>query len=704
MAEHYQFTGGQFDPVEQIDVLPEQEAVNAKIERSEAEYFESLRKNDRDRVNDTIDFYKKLGLVSEKGAQLAKKLDEDQDKRDQAAGAIAAINSPIDYNGLQALLNEEKNIDQQDLELAKIANSVENETGSYILSSEIRGLSNRAQYYFVKETLLREAKDYKQFKLTARDKVYITIDTGDGDQLVSYGKIEGIETRQPQNSAEADALDAKIRAEFVSRFAGINKILLQQTVKAEIDAVDFADKGARDQEFERLAKERDALTQRESIITNIRASSPENARKVLDHEVAILAATEFEGDMSLARIKMADLLVEMVLKKEITLFEALSLVSHKTAYRGSNKPEDMTIFKEWKNLESRLMKANSTNMQEEEENTKNAMLAEIEEFKKIENPTIETRADFIRGLSLRYPGVAIPEEGYNIVYGYTDDDAMRQKLLRVRKANNGKIPEMYMEGASPTIYKEFETDIIRNDQAEIGSVSEFSMATQTFIRNRVANGVELELGEGKATTLEYDVLLENASEHFRLDYNAALIAEGDPYKALQIAKGNLIKNMENEKYRTEFSRFTYKDDNKNKQDTLVKALELIKPSTGNWRTVKLPVTDEDLQELKDWAEGGGKTPVPSYYATLAFRNGIYAKEFASAQASLHGYKAPEVDTKALEKIPPNVLLLLVKNPTPVKVDIAKVTYEDTLEENIDNEEYVKQWVKKTNLRPELLWF
>jgi len=701
MAEHYQFTGGQYQPVEQIDVLPEQQAVNAKIERSEAEYFESLRKNDRDKVNDTIDFYKKLGLVSEKGAQLAKKLDEDQDKRDQAAGAIAAINSPIDHVGLQALLNEEENINKQDLELAKIANSVENETGSYILSSEIRGLSNRAQYYFVKDTLLREAKDYKKYKLTARDTVFITVDTGDGDQLVSYGNVEG--ARQPQNSAEADALDAKIRAEFVSRFAGINKILLQETVKAEIDAVDFADKSQRDTEFETLAKEKDALIQRESIITNIRAN-PENARKVLDHEVSILAATEFEGDMSLARIKMGDLLVEMVLNKEITLFEALSLVSHKTAYRGSNKDEDMTIFKEWKTLESRLMQANSTNMQEEEENTKNAMLAEIEEFKKIENPTIETRADFIRGLTLRYPGVAIPEEGYNIVYGYIDDDAMRQKLDRVLLANNNKIPEIYMEGASPTIYKVYNDKIIRNDQAEIADVSQFSMATQTFIRNRVANGVELELGEGKATTLEYDVLLQNASEDFRLDYNAALLAEGDPAKALQIAKGNLIKNMDSEDYRTKNSRFVTIGDNTEKQDTLVKALELIKPSSGNWRTVKLPVTDDDLLELKNWAEGGGETPVPSYYATLAFRNGIYAKELASAQASLHGYKAPEVDTEALEKIPPSVLKLLIKNPTPVKHEIAKVTYEDTLEKNISNEEYVNQWVKKTNLRPELLWF
>ena len=65
----------------------------------------------------------------------------------------------------------------------------------------------------------------------------------------------------------------------------------------------------------------------------------------------------------------------------------------------------------------------------------------IEEFKKVENPTVETRAGFIRYLRTTYPDMPIPEDGYNIVYGYKDDDAMRQILESKRAANGGFIVE-----------------------------------------------------------------------------------------------------------------------------------------------------------------------------------------------------------------------------------------------------------------------
>ena len=42
MTDSYQFQGGTFDPVEQVDVLPEMERVNAKIERSVNEFFDKI--------------------------------------------------------------------------------------------------------------------------------------------------------------------------------------------------------------------------------------------------------------------------------------------------------------------------------------------------------------------------------------------------------------------------------------------------------------------------------------------------------------------------------------------------------------------------------------------------------------------------------------------------------------------------------------
>ena len=323
MSSSYQFTGGQYQTVDQVDVLPEQEAVNAKIERSENEYFESLRQNDRNRVADSVAFWKEAGKFSNSAKGLADKLYKDQKEADMAKGAIAAMNSDLDYEGLQRLLFEEEDMKAQDVKLAGVGKQVENETGSYILGQEIRNMSGWERYSFVKNIMLREGKDYKKYKLTAKQTAIITVDNGNGDETVSYSGAEG--TRKPQNSAEADAIDAKIRGDFAARFKGINPTLIQATIKTEVDAVDNADKNTRDQEFETLAKERDEYNQRLDLVDNIRAN-PADGRATVEHQVQILAV-KYDGDVSLARMELGDMLVDAVDKGELSLTEAIATVS-----------------------------------------------------------------------------------------------------------------------------------------------------------------------------------------------------------------------------------------------------------------------------------------------------------------------------------------------------------------------------------------
>ena len=145
----YEFQGGRYETVEQVDVLPEQEAVNAKIERSESEYFDGLRQNDRNRVADSIDFWNKAGKFSDSAKGLANKLYEDQKEADMARGAIAAINSPMDYEGLQKLLFEEEDMKAQDVQFATIGKNAEKTSGSYIIGQEIRNLSGWEKYSFL---------------------------------------------------------------------------------------------------------------------------------------------------------------------------------------------------------------------------------------------------------------------------------------------------------------------------------------------------------------------------------------------------------------------------------------------------------------------------------------------------------------------------------------------------------------------------
>ena len=66
MSSSYDFQGGSYDPVTQTDVVPEMEADYANIERSENEFFQSLRENDRNMANEAGSKLKSLSTLSGK--------------------------------------------------------------------------------------------------------------------------------------------------------------------------------------------------------------------------------------------------------------------------------------------------------------------------------------------------------------------------------------------------------------------------------------------------------------------------------------------------------------------------------------------------------------------------------------------------------------------------------------------------------------
>ena len=685
MTDSYSFQGGTFDPVDQVDVMPEQEADNARIERSENEYFDALRKNDQREVDNTANLWKSLGKFSKSVEGFADEVYKKRKEEDMAKGAIAAVNSPYNYEDLNMLFNEEEDMKNQDIELSRIGGEVEQETGRFVLGKEIRDMSGWELHSFKKNMLLREAGNYTEFKRASRTTAFVTID----GEKVGYG--EGM--RPPANDAEADGLDGKIRAQFVSRYGWASPVLLQATIKKEIDRVDTADQQARNTEFDTKAKELRKTNERLDLVENIKAD-PSGGRSSVDHWVAT-NLHNYGNSKELTRRAFSDVLVSAVQEGDIPLHQALATVQHGILHRGTKKTEDMTIFKEWRDLESRLMEANTKYMDDTEDDRKNAMLADIEAFKTIENPTVATRADFIRGLNDKYPGMAIPDEGYNIVYGYKDDDQMEQYLERVAAGNGGVVTEKHLEGASPKIRNDWRTKTVADNQSQIGSVADLGTGQVKYVRNRVAETLDLVLGEGQTTSLEYDTLLRNTNEAFVAEYNLVLQAEKDPAKAKFMAEQKIISLLGNQAWRNKNTKRVYSNDDVGRQKALNNAQSQIKPATGNWRITKLDVPSEEKEELKAWTLGGGEGPVPSYYAGIAYDNDIFPKELASAQAALHGFEPPQVDYKALEKIPPNVRHLLMYKPTPTKVEIAKKELE--IFKNKDAE-LVPLWKLKRNLR------
>jgi len=695
MSDSYSFTGGNYDPVSQIDVMPEQEAVNAKIERSEAEYFEALRKNDRDRVANTKDLFDALGSLSKSAKNFADAQYKKNREEDEARGAMLALTSDYNYEDIQALIREENNLRMNDINLAKTSNEIEQETGRYVLGQEIQGLSGWAKYSFVKTTLQREAKDYQTYKRTARSSVSVVIDRNGVDTQIGYG--EGME--QPQNEAEADAIDAKIKFEFAKRFVGVNPVLLQATVKGEIDRVDEADRAQRAKEFDDAAKKQDAADQRGELITSIK-SSPMAGRDTITHWIE-KNKFKYGDDIRLARVALKDMLVEAVRSGELTLPEALAAAQEKMPNRGSKDGVDMAHWKEWRTIETDLMEANNEWRTESEDFKENAMLADIEMYKEgAENATAATNAAFVKYLRTEYPGMPIPEEGRQLIYGYKDDTLMTNKFEMIMDKNGGYVTESDLEGASPALKNKMrrEGKVQADSQSKIMSVGEKGTGETKFVKNRAAEALELKVGVGETTSLAFDTLLENLETEYVIAYNRSLALEKDPAKAREMARDAVSRLSVDQKWIGKNSERVYTSVDQERVNQLNAAQRKIKPTSGNWRTEVMPSTKEAREELKTWAAGGGKGPVPTFYSGVAFPNGIHPKAYASAQASLLGYKGPKVDEGA-EKLSPTVKAMLFKNPTSKTHEVAKKELEN--EENMKKENpygLMPLWKKKQNQR------
>ena len=693
MSDSYQFRGGTFDPVDQVDVMPEQQRVNAEIERSENEYFESLRQNDRARVQNTKNLVSALSGLSKSVKGFVDEQAKKQREEDEARGAMLALTSDYNYEDIQTLLNEENNLRNQDINLAKTANEIEQETGRYVLGQEIQGLSGWAQYSFVKNILQKEAGDYQTYKRTARANTTVVVNRNGVDTLVGYG--EGAE--QPINEAEADAIDAKVKFEFVKRFAGVNPVLLQATVKQTMDQVDESDRSERAKEFDEKAKAADEADQRNQLIVSIQ-SSPVAGRDTVTHWVE-KNKFKYGGDIRLARNALKDILVTSVKNGELSLTEALAAVQEKMPNRGTKDGVEMTHWKEWRTIETDLMEANSEWMKQSEDFKEDAMLADIEAYKEgAENATPATNAAFVEYLRKEYPGMPIPEEGRQLIYGYKDDTLMTNKFEMIMDKNGGYVTESDLEGASPALKNQMrrEGKVQADSQSKIVAVSEKGSGETKFVKNRAAEALELNIGVGETTSLAFDTLLENLEAEYVIAYNKSLALEKDPAKARERARDAVTRLSLDQKWIGKNSERVYTSIDHERVNQLNAAQEKIKPTSGNWRTEIMPATKEAKEELKAWAANNGEGPVPSFYSGVAFPNGIHPKAYAAAQANLLGYSAPKVDNKGIEKLSPTIRAMLLKYPTSKTHEVAKKELEN--EENKDNETVMPIWKKQTNLR------
>jgi hypothetical protein len=650
----YSFTPGKYDTTEQIDVVPEQEKSNARILASEEQFLEEMNARDDALVENTRKNWESLSNLSSKMASFIKTKAE-KDKKDKLqAGAALAVKIPASAEDIAALVAQEDGIKDSHLKISAIADRIEEETGSVELAEQFRNLSGWEQYAYVKASLTRAAGNYQTFKNEKRLSTTLTLKDG---TVVNY---------ENANETQRNSLDSKIRHEFSEQFIGVNEKLLSAVVAPKIKEVDEAElKEAREANNTR-AKEEIKNRELNSIETNIINVTPDKAVEYVNFWVKKNEGTY--GGSSNARLAFKEQVVTLVSKGKIPLYVGQNLLKGVFYHDGDKKDVTLSKFKEFEGFEDELIEANTTYLGQKKDNDKfivESNAAAIREELDNSNTvmTLQQKKDYLKKRREEFPDTPLNDDELSFLYGYKDDDVMRQELLIKAEAKGG-VTEADLKYASPAIRKEFrDANLVKPEDGQtLSNLSQISTEQRKKITDQVAIASK-STGSLDAKPLQYYSLLDATEDVYINAYNSAVVAGVPPAQAHAQAFDAVVAVHGSPSWVDNAATYKPSTSTAEYETKLVNAKTNLDPENAGYVTRLLEAPLAQKEELQRWAANGGKGQVPYYYRAIVKGTNILPRDLAWKQAAILGYEGQWDEKEELNKfkIPKSMITLFINN-------------------------------------------
>lgn len=685
----YSFTPGKYDTTEQIDVVPEQEKSNARILASEEQFLEEMNARDDALVENTRKNWESLSNLSSKVSDFIKTKAE-KDKKDKLqAGAALAVKLPASAEDIAALVAQEDGIKDSHLKISEIADRIEEETGSVELAEQFRNLSGWEQYAYVKASLARAAGDYQTFKNEKRLSTTLTLKDG---TVVDY---------ENANETQRNSLDSKIRHEFSEQFIGVNEKLLSAVVAPKVKEVDEAELKEARQANNTRAKEEIKNRELNAIETNIINVTADEAVKYVNFWVKKNEGTY--GGPSNARLAFKEQVVTLVSKGDIPLYVGQNLLRGVFYHDGDKKNVTLSKFKEFEGFEDELIEANTTYLGQKKDNDKfvvESNAAAIREQLDSTNTflSLQQKKDYLKKRREEFPDTPLNEDELSFLYGYKDDDVMRQELL-IKSEAKGGVTEADLKHASPAIRKEFrDANLVKPEDGQtLSNLSQISTEQRKKITDQVAIASK-STGSLDAKPLQYYSLLDATEDIYITAYNDAVVAGLPPatahaqaFDAVVTAHGSpsWVDNAATYKPSTSTAEYERK---------LVNAKTNLDPENAGYVTRQLEAPVAQQEELKRWAANGGKGQVPYYYRAIVKGTNILPRDLAWKQATILGYEGQWDEKEELNKfkIPKSMITLFINN-NPTKNGAKRFGYNVETIENEPKEEEVHPYEENEDI-------
>ena len=372
IVPEYQVGGNTAVTPEQIvDIIPEQEAEDQRIQQSEQNYLNELEANSQKRIANEEKMWGQLGDLSTTIQGIVQK------KRDKyIEDRKAQISFDVLTKGVSPELEahfegERELLFDTDLKTQEFAHKYETETGDSLTANEFRNMSGWEKYHLAEEYARQKAKGYNEYFYKAYEDTTVTV--------IRDGKEVTINNETVNSPSEQAALDEKIKFNYAKQFSGLNEALVAKIVKPEIDKYDELRRTKQAAERENAYQLKRQESDKRFIEFGFATANPADGYNNA-HKFAARYAAQNGTSTSVGRIAFKDYLVDLVSENKITYPEAMSILYHEEQARdGSMK--SMTSWKEWADLPEELAIAAEKGTQAEEELTDAKIAADVQLIK-----------------------------------------------------------------------------------------------------------------------------------------------------------------------------------------------------------------------------------------------------------------------------------------------------------------------------------
>ena len=140
--------------------------------------------------------------------------------------------------------------------------------------------------------------------------------------------------------------------------------------------------------------------------------------------------------------------------------------------------------------------------------------------------TLQQKKDYLNKRRAKFPDTPLNDDELSFLYGYKDDEVMRQELLIKAEAKGG-VTELDLKYASPAIRKEFrDANLVKPDDGQtLSNLSQISTEQRKKVTDLVANSAKA-TGTLDAKPLQYYSLLD-ATEDILYQYQVEVLDPDD---------------------------------------------------------------------------------------------------------------------------------------------------------------------------------